>query len=118
MKKLFLSLLSFACVSLEATHFQTSMSVTPLSNQDEFLVEMQIEKIHAEGTPSELIASPKLICVRGEPSELNIESEDKSDLLSIRVLASEKISQKGIQASVLMKEKGLIVLSFNNTIKL
>lgn len=118
MKKLFLLLLSLACVSLEAAHFQSSMSVTPISNRDEFLVEMQIEKVHEAGSTPELIASPKIICIQGEPAELKIESEDKFDLLSIRVIVPENFSQIGIQASVLMKEKGLVVLSFDNIIKL
>ncbi len=117
MKKLLL-LISLSCFSLEATHFQSSMSVTPMSNKNEFLVEMQIEKIHEEGSEPELIASPKILCVQGKPAELNIESEDKSDLLSIRVVVPENISQKAIQASVLMKEKNLVVLAFDNTIKL
>lgn len=118
MKKLFLSLLSLACISLEATHFQSSMSITSINNGDAFLVEIQIEKVHEVDSTPELIACPKIICVKGEPTEIKIESEDKSDLFFVRVTVPENISQTGIQTSVFMKEKGLVVLSFDNTIKL
>lgn len=94
MKKLFLLLLSVASISLEATHFQNSMKVRSLGNRNEFLVEMQIEKEEEGGFAPEIIASPKILCVQGEPAEVRIESEDKLDLLLIRVLVSENPAQK------------------------
>lgn len=113
MKNLFFLMLSLACVSLEASHFQSSMTVTPTQNDHEFLVEMQIEKVSEESAP-ELIASPKIICLQGKPAEFKIESEDQNDLLSIHVMIPENMSESSIQTSVLMKEKGQIVLSFDN----
>jgi hypothetical protein len=118
MKNLFFLILSLVCVSLEATHFQSSMSVTPISDKNEFLIDMQIEKISDGCSSPELIASPRIICIPGEPAQLTIGSEDQSDFLSIQIIIPENTSQIGVQASVLMKEKDQVVLSFNNTIKL
>lgn len=118
MKKLCLLLLSLASINLEAIHFQSAMSVTPLNNNNEFIVEVQIEKVSDEDSEPELIASPKIICAQGKSAELKIESEDQLDLLCIQIEIPEDISQKGIQAFILMKEKGLVVLSFDNMIKL
>ncbi len=118
MKKILL-MLSLAVCNLEATHFQSSMSVTPINGQEtiEYLVEMQIEKVVDGFSSPQLIASPKMICSQGEPAQILFESEDKAELLSIQVVCDESALQKGIHASVLMKEKGEVVLSFENNIK-
>lgn len=118
MKKLLILLLSFAAFNVEATHFQSSMSVTPISNKNEYLVEMHIKKIIDMHSSPELIASPKIICTPGEPAQLTIESEDKADLLSVQVMIPDSSIQNCVHASVLMKEKGQVVLSFDNFINL
>jgi hypothetical protein len=117
MKKLLLLALSLACVSLEAAHFQSSMSVSSTSNKNEFLVEMQIEKLCDGCSIPELIASPKIICSPGEPAQVTIGSEDQADFLSIQVMIPKNTSQTGVQASILMKENNQVVLSLNNDIK-
>jgi hypothetical protein len=117
MKKLLFSMLSLACMSLEATHFQSSMSVTPINSKNAFLIEMQIEKLLDESSTPTLIACPKIICVPGKPTQLTIESDDQADALSIQVMIPENLSQDSIRTSILMKEKDQVVLSFSNMIK-
>jgi hypothetical protein len=43
----------------------------------------------------ELIASPKIICTRGEPAKLTIGTEDQDDFLSIEVVIPENCSETG-----------------------
>ena len=117
MKRLLFLMLSFAWISVEATHFQSSMSVTPASNRNGFLIEMQIEKIGDGCSTSELIASPKIVCIPGEPAQFTIGSEDQSDFLSIQVMISKNVSAVDVEASVLMKKDNQVVLSLNNNIK-
>lgn len=116
MKKFVFSALCLVCFSLESTHFQSTMSVSPMSSKNTFLVEMEIEKVI--GSHSELMASPKIICVQGVPAELKIESSNQEDLLFIQVMIPENLSQTVVQASVLMKEKNQVVLSLNNVVKM
>lgn len=118
MKKLLLLVLSFVCVSLEAAHFQSSMSVTSMSNKNEFLVEMQIEKLCDGCTVPELIASPKIICSRGEPAKLTIGTEDQDDFLAIEVVIPDNDSESGLQSKIFMKEKGQVALSSNHILRL
>lgn len=117
MKKLLLLALSLACVSLEAAHFQSSMSVTSTSNKNEFLVEMQIEKLCDGSSITELIASPKIICSRGEPAKLTIGTEDEDDFLAIEVVIPDYDSEIGVQSKIFMKEHGQVALSFNQNLK-
>jgi hypothetical protein len=116
MKKLLLLALSIACVSLEAAHFQSSMSVTSTSN-NEFLVEMQIEKLCDGCSIPELIASPKIICARGEPAKLTIGAEGQDDFLAIEVVIPDNESGTELQSKIFMKEKGQVALSFNHSLK-
>lgn len=118
MKKLLLLALSLACVSLEAAHFQSSMSVTPTNNKNEFFVEMQIEKLCDGCSIPELIASPKIICSRGEPAKLTIGTEDQDNFLSIKVVIPDNNSETEVQSTVFMKEKDQVVLSFDNNLKI
>jgi hypothetical protein len=118
MKKILFLLLNLVLFNLEATHFQSSMNVTPLINENAYLVEMQIKKMVDGQDCPELVATPKIICALDQPAQLTIESEDKVDFISIQVMISDISSQKAMQASVLMKEKGHIVLSFDHVIQL
>ncbi|MCI0382176.1 MAG: hypothetical protein L0207_03885 [Chlamydiae bacterium] len=118
MKSLLLLIASLTAFSLEAAHFQSSMSVTQLNDTNEYLVKMQIEKINDLDSSRQLIASPSLICLQGQPAQLTIASEDKTDLLSIQVMVPQNLQEEGIHASLLMKEKDQVVLSFDNVIKL
>jgi hypothetical protein len=54
-----------------------------------------------------------MICRRGDRTQFEVESEDEIDLLRIQVMIEEEV-----QLSVLMKEKGETVLSFDHVIKL
>lgn len=119
MKKSLFLMLSLATFTLEAAHFQSSMSVTPILNNEvnEYLVDMQIKKVVDANSAPQLIASPKIICMQGEPAQLTIESEDKADLLSIQITIPENASQTSVHASCLMKEKGEVVLSFDHVIQ-
>lgn len=110
-------LLSLVPLSLEAIHYQNSITATPLSH-NEYLVDMQLEKVVDANSSPKLIASPKLICTAGELAELSIESEDHSDLLSIKCFIPNTPDQKSLHTTLLMKEKGEIVLSFDNVLKL
>jgi hypothetical protein len=116
MNKLLLLIFAITCYHLEATHFQSSVQITPTSKNNEFLVETRIEKAIDNHT-TELIASPKLICVQGKPAQLKIESKDRSDLLLIQVMIPENSSPNGIRTSIFMKEKGQIVLSSIHILK-
>ena len=117
MKKLLVLMLGFACVGLEATHFQSSLFVTPISDQSKFLVEVQIEKLADGSSIPELVASPKMICTPGEPNQLTIGSEDQADFLSIQVTIPKNTSQESLQTSIFMKENNQIILSSNHLIK-
>lgn len=117
MKSLIFFMLSLACFGLEATHFQSSTSITPVGNENQFLVEIQIKKIFDDCSIPKLIASPQIICVQGQPAKLRIESEDQADLLFIQVMIPENIPQAGIQTLILLKEKGEVVLSLDNLIR-
>lgn len=113
-------MLSISALHLEGTHFQSSMSVTPISCDgiNKYHVEMQITKMIDENSIPQLINSSELICIQGEPAHLIIESEDKADLLSIQIILPANTLQKSVEASILMKEKGQVVLSSVNVIKL
>lgn len=102
--------------TVEATHFQSTMSITPVNDKNEYAVNMQIFKV-TDATCSELVAAPKMLCVPGEPTLLTIESEDKADLLSIEATVLDSPNQKILHASVLMKEKEQVVLSFEHEIQ-
>lgn len=118
MKNLLFLALSLVGFNLEATHFQSSMSVIPTREKNEFLIEMKIEKVINGCTIPELIASPKIICMQGAPAQVTIGSEDQDDFLSVQVAIPENTSQTSVHASILMKEKGQVVLSCDNTINL
>lgn len=116
MKKLLFFMFSLMALSLEAVHFQSSMSVTPESNGEtnKYFVEVRIEKFIEEHSCPQLIASPCIICTPGKPAQLMIES-DEGNSLSIQILIPEP-PKNNIQASILIKEEGKVVLSLNNII--
>ncbi len=118
MKKLLFIVLSFACVSLEAIHFQSSIAITPRNNDNEFLLKMQIEKFSDDLSISEVVASPTLVCTRGKLSQVAIGSENEADFLSIEVMIPEDSSQDSVQTSIFMKENHQIVLSSKTNFKL
>lgn len=111
-----LNLLALFCLStgfgLEASHFHSAISVTPM-NETDYFAEIQIEKIFDE-KESEIIATPTLMCVKGERAELIVESEDHRDLLSIQLLVPEDVENIGFQYSILMKKNNQVVLSFTS----
>lgn len=118
MKNLFFFLFCMIGLSLEAAHFQSDMTVKPTDHENEYLVEMKIQKFHDGSAIPELVASPKLLCIQGEAAQMRMGSEDEADLLAIDILIPKNDSQEGTQVSVLMKEAGQVVLSYNNRIKI
>jgi|688.fasta_scaffold08479_13 hypothetical protein len=114
MRRIFV-LLSLAVCPLEASHFQSSISVKPI-NETQCLAEICLEKKEAS-EQVELIAAPKIVCTRGEPAGLTIASEDQSNLLKIEITVP-KNNEEPVQASFFMKENDQVVLSLNQSIQL
>lgn len=118
MKKCLFLILVIAAFNVEASHYQSSMSVTPMS-ENQYLVELQVEKVIDAHSSPKLFWSPKIICVPGERAQVICASDDETDLLSLQVLIPNSSSpQKSIQSSILVKEKGQVVLSLNNGVQL
>lgn len=112
MKKHLFIALSLACVHLHAGHFQNSIVVTA-QNNDEYLVEMKIEKV--VGQESELIAIPALRCVGNQPAELVCGTEEAGYLIKAQI--SQTRNEKKLHTSISIKENGQIVDSSEQIIK-
>lgn len=115
MKKIIALLLCVAFVSMEAAHYQSTMSITQIGDKNEFLMELEIEKL-SEGS-SEVVASPQLICIPGMSSYLTIGSENEADYLFVKALVA-KDGSRGVQTSVFMKVEDQVVLSSHHTVTL
>lgn len=104
------SLLALCLISasIQAVHFQTSTSVTPIESSNEsdarkYLVEIHITTMDQDSKP-ELIASPKIICQEGVPAHLKIGSADNTpDLLSIEALVSKDPASPCVRTTIEMK---------------
>jgi len=121
MKKILFSIFCFTSFVLEAVHFQSIIAVTSINKSNgvetqEYLAEIQIKKVIDQH--SELIASPKMLCYPGRLSRFFLESEDKSDIISVQVFISQDEVQKDVQTSIFVKENNQVVLSLEHTNKL
>jgi hypothetical protein len=110
MKKFLSLLLCMAGFGLEAGHYQASLSVNPLNGElDQFMAEVKIEKV--DGSTSELVAAPKLICQAGQPAGMELGSDESGNLISVKLLISEDGAGNNAEASIQVKENHQLVLS-------
>lgn len=114
MKKILFAFICFTGFGLEAAHFSCDVTVTPVSQTQQYLAEVQIKKVSDLCLEPELVACPKLVCQRGEHAHFSVESEDHADILSVQVFIPQNIAQTGVQTSIFMKENHQIVLSLDH----
>jgi hypothetical protein len=114
---IFLILYASQLVGLENFYYQTNTSITPIdSDRSFFLADIHIERVDPKLEFSEVIAAPKIPCVKGKPSEFRIESEDHADQLLIRVFIPDEPDRETAHLSIMLKENHEILLSQKSVI--
>lgn len=104
MNKLLLSILLLTGTALK-TSFQSCASEIPLNNKNtnEYFVEMRILRVVDEHSSPQLIASPKIICVQGQPAQIAIGSENESNFFSVDLVISENETLTSLHTPYLIK---------------